>query len=276
MLHMRIGKLVTSLSKKTVPWLKASGKTNILQTKPVNNTNIKELKYIPTYTPDTISINTTEYFYAKFKNKLKSLATDKDGNFIYRKPDKTELVEISKGEEHLYDSYLIEPDGKMYYEKFLSKGDDIKFNIDKEFKPLNEDVGILVHGTSKEAYTKILKEGFKTSKRFAETFPGIYFTRLIDGKNNYGEKQIKCVLNGKVATGDIRKISDFIYGPTKIDDFLKSGKFNDIDPIKLKQLLLMDEFLVRGYKGVYSNTSMNFAKCKSLVVFNNNDLKIIL
>ena len=56
--------------------------------------------------------------------------------------------------------------------------------------------------------------------------------------------------------------------------FLKSGKFNSINPIKLKQLLLIDEFLVRGYKGVYSNTSMNFAKCKSLVVLNNNDLKI--
>ena len=60
----------------------------------------------------------------------------------------------------------------------------------------------------------------------------------------------------------------------KIDDFLKSGKFNSINPIKLKQLLLIDEFLVRGYKGVYSNTSMNYAKCKSLVVLNNNDLKI--
>ena len=132
----------------------------------------------------------------------------------------------------------------------------------------------MVHGTPKEAYTKILKEDFKTGKRFAETFPGIYCTRLIDGKNNYGEKQIKGVLNGKVATGDIRKISDFIYGLIKIDDFLKSGKFNSINPIKLKQLLLIDEFLVRGYKGVYSNTSMNFAKCKSLVVLNNNDLKI--
>ena len=81
----------------------------------------KGLEYIPTYTPDTISINTTEYFYAKLKNKLKSLATDKEENFIYRKPDKTELVEISKGEEHLYDSYIIEPDGKMYYEKSYLK-----------------------------------------------------------------------------------------------------------------------------------------------------------
>lgn len=61
----------------------------------------------------------------------------------------------------MHKEYIIEPDRKMYYEKFVSKGDEVKFNLDKEFPPLNEELGVIIHGTSQEAYNKILREGFK-------------------------------------------------------------------------------------------------------------------
>lgn len=253
----------------------AFARKSILHTKPVTQFNTHGLRYAPKLEADSISITSPEVVYSKLKSKLKSLVTDKNGNFVYRDFDKTELVEIPKGQEHMYESYIIKPDGKMYYEKFVSKGDEVKFNIDKDFLPLNEDVGILIHGTSEKAYNKILKEGFKTSQGFVETFDGIYFTRLADGKNPYGEKQIYCLLDGKVVTGNIGKISDFIYCPTGIDDYLSAHNIPGVDAVKLKQLLLKDEFIVRGYKGLYANSDNNFAKCKSLVVFNPKDIKII-
>ena len=43
---MGLGKLGMSLVQKTSAWVKACGKTSILQTKPVQKVNINELKYI--------------------------------------------------------------------------------------------------------------------------------------------------------------------------------------------------------------------------------------
>lgn len=271
---MGMGKIGTVMGKEVIAWTRTVANKSLLATKPVK-VNIEGLKLAPNIKTDTLSISSEQGFYLKYKNKLKSLVTDKDGNFIYREKDKTELIEIPKGQEHLHTEFVIEPDGRMYYEKFISKGDEIKFNLDRDFSPLSEETGILVHGTTRDAYNKILKEGFKRSKRFAETFDGIYFTRLTDGINTYGEKQIKCLLKGKVAVGNIRTISNFIYGPTAIEDYLTANNITGIQAFKLKQLLLKDEFLNRGYKGLYANSRRNFAKCKSLVVFNPEDIKII-
>lgn len=271
---MTISRIGISL-KDTVNGLKKFyGKSSVLAVQlPV--TNFRGLQYSHNLTSDNLSITTAEGVFGKYKHKLKELVKDKNGNFVYRNSDKTELVEIPKGKENLYDSYVELSNGKKYYEKVVGKGDELRLNIEKDFKPLNEETGILIHGTSEEAYNKILKEGFRKSKRFAETFDGIYFTRLADGENHYGEKQIKCLLNGKVAVGDINKISDFIYAPTAIEDFLSAHNISGIDATEIKQLLLKEEFLDKGYKALYSANSNNLARCKSLVVFNPKDVKII-
>ena len=44
---MKINKLESTLSKYCTQYVKASGKTSILQTKPVHINNAKSLKYLP-------------------------------------------------------------------------------------------------------------------------------------------------------------------------------------------------------------------------------------
>ncbi len=53
---MGLGKLGMSLVQKTSAWVKACGKTSILQTKPVQKVNINELKYIGNIKSDIVQI----------------------------------------------------------------------------------------------------------------------------------------------------------------------------------------------------------------------------
>lgn len=175
---------------------------------------------------------------------------------------------------HLYSEY-IEEDGIRYYEKFVSKGDELKLNIEKNFKPFDGDLGILEHGTTEKAYSDILKSGFKPSERFAETFRGIYFTRLADGANNYGKKTVKATVNGKVAVGNPKTVTNFWRYPSKIDDYLKTNKMEHIEANKLKEMLLKDELQKRGFVGFLSDRVALFGRCKSLVIFNPFNISII-
>ena len=211
---------------------------------------------------DSFECNSVEGFYLKFKNKLKALVTDKQGNFIYRQPDKTELVPIKSGTT------------EMYIEKVIGKGDVCKFNFDKEYKPLNEAMGILEHGTSEKSFNEIKKNGFSVGEGFAETFHGVYLTRKVDGANHYGEKQLQCRLKGNAATGNIDYISDFLFYPTAIDDYIEKNNLK-FDAHKLKEMLLKDEFKNRGFDALYSDRIAPFAKCKSVVVFDPKNLEIL-
>ncbi len=215
-----------------------------------------------------------EVFYKKNKELIEKLLTDKDGNITYRNLDKKELVELTEKEQGKIFNYVI-IDGKKYREKIVTPGNEIKFKFEEAFKPFNEGLGVLIHGTDAQSYHKIMKGNFKiNNKKFAESFHGIYATRQADGLNNYGEKKIKCLLNGKVATGDVEQISSFIGYPSKLDDYLINNNITGIRTDILKELFLKEEFLKRGYKGFYSTQETFFAKCKPVVIFDPKDLII--
>ena len=54
---MGLGKIGMSLAQKTASWVKAAGKTSVLQTKPINIGTIKELRYSHNLTCDTVSLS---------------------------------------------------------------------------------------------------------------------------------------------------------------------------------------------------------------------------
>ncbi len=243
--------------------------------KSTNIAGIKGLTYVPNKGNSFEIIDPLQAFFNEHKAQLKKLVTDKQGNFLYKENDKYSLVEISEQEAHKIKNYTLKG-GKYYKQVVTQKGKIKKINIDKEYPKFNEKLGILEHGTSAENYESILNEGFKINKRkFAETFHGIYMTRLADGKNTYGVKRVQALCNEDVAFGDLNKISDFLYADSeKLDKYIKSlgEKFSSRD---IKELLLKDEFMSRGLKGLYSSEVGLFAQCKALVIFNSNDLQII-
>ena len=61
---MSLGKIGMSLAQKTSAWVKAAGKTSVLQTKPIQTVNMRGLKY------DTLELKNT------FETKLKALLDD--------------------------------------------------------------------------------------------------------------------------------------------------------------------------------------------------------
>ena len=260
--------------------VRRSGKLtkSFLCTKPQNikNISIKDLKYLQTYGDTFESTNPLLDFYRKHKSELKQLVTDKKGNFIYKDKAKTKLVEISQDKAEQLGEYTMIGD-KYYREVITSKGNLTKINIDNEYKIFAEDLGVLEHGTSEEAYNSIIQNGFNLNdKNFAETFHGIYFTRQLDGINRYGERKIFAKINGDIACGDANKISQFIHSEnTELDKYLKSCGTVDMNSSTIKEMLLKEEFTKRGYVGFYSPQRALFAKCKPVVIFNPNDIEII-
>lgn len=231
-----------------------------------------------TCAPDSFEItNPLLDFYKKHKDILKKLVTDKDGNFIYKESDKTEFVEITEKEAKQLKQYAKKGD-KYYKEVVTQKGEIVRINFDKEYKRFPEDLGVLVHGTSEDAYNSILKTGFRINdKKFAETFHGTYFTRQVDGANRYGERKILAKAKGDVAYGDLDKICYFLHSDApRLSAYLKSLGRTDISVSQIKEMILRDEFLSRGYVGFYYPEVSMFARCKPVVVFNpNKDLQII-
>ena len=67
---MGIGKLGISLAQKTTSWLKASGKTSILQHKPVEAIKIDGLHYSPGFPCDTFQITNNFYLSETFIKSL--------------------------------------------------------------------------------------------------------------------------------------------------------------------------------------------------------------
>lgn len=62
---MALGKLGLSLVKKTSAWVKAAGKTSILQTKPINPTKLQSLVAC-----DTVQLSNTSYLSDSFVKSL--------------------------------------------------------------------------------------------------------------------------------------------------------------------------------------------------------------
>lgn len=245
---------------------------SVLRTKP----RIKGQKLI--YAPDSFEItNPLLNFYQKHKQILKKLVTDKKGNFLYKEADKTTLVEITEQEAMQLGEYAQK--GNKYYKQVVTeKGKIVIINLDKEYSKFPEDMGILVHGTSEDAYNSILKNGFIINdKKFAETFHGIYFTRQVDGANRYGEHKILAKVKGDIACGDLDKISCFLHSEdSKLSEYLKSLGRTDISVSEIKEMLIKDEFLSRGYVGFYYPEVSLFSRCKPVVIFNpNKNLEII-
>ena len=249
---------------------------SLLCSKPQKITEFKNLKYIRTEIDTFKTSNPLLDFYKNHKQELKTLVTDEKGNFIYKNADQTKLVEISRKEAEQIGSYTIKG-GKFYKTVVIQKGKTIKINLDKEYKKFTDDLGILEHGTSEDAYHLILKNGFQVNnEKFAETFHGIYFTRQLDGINNYGERKILAKINGDIAYGDADKISDFLHSNNpKLDKYLKEHGLIDVPVSDIKEMLLKDEFVLRGYRGFYASEDAFFAQCKPVVIFNPKDIEII-
>lgn len=270
------GEIVIRMAKSLAGCAEACGLKGVLQSNPIQKiTGSETVKLQGALEKDVVSLaNSTESFFQKFKENLKKLITDKDGNLIFREDNVTKLVEIPEKDKHLYPDY-VGINGKWFYEKFISKGKELKLNLEKEFKLLEEPLGIIEHGTSAEAYNEILKHGFKHSDNFAETFKGIYFTRLADGANNYGEKCLRAKVKGKIATGNPRLIYEFCSHPSAIDDFLQKNNLTQISSYELKEMLLKDILKSKGYVGFLSDSIAPFAKCKALVIFDPENIKLL-
>ena len=67
---MGLGKIGMSLAQKTASWVKAAGKTSVLQTKPITPTQLQGLRLAPNLAFDTVQLSNTSYLSESFVKSL--------------------------------------------------------------------------------------------------------------------------------------------------------------------------------------------------------------
>ena len=67
---MGLEKIGMSLAQKTASWVKAAGKTSVLQTKPITPTQLQGLRLVPNLACDTVQLSNTSYLLESFVKSL--------------------------------------------------------------------------------------------------------------------------------------------------------------------------------------------------------------
>ena len=67
---MGLEKIGMTLAERTASWVKAAGKTSVLQTKPINSTQLKGLRFAPNLACDTVQLSNTSYLSESFVKSL--------------------------------------------------------------------------------------------------------------------------------------------------------------------------------------------------------------
>ena len=67
---MGLEKIGMSLAQKTASWVKAAGKTSVLQTKPITPTQLQGLRLAPNLACDTVQLSNTSYLSESFVKSL--------------------------------------------------------------------------------------------------------------------------------------------------------------------------------------------------------------
>lgn len=136
---MGLGKIGTSLAQKTASWVKAAGKTSVLQTKPINIGTIKKLRYSHNLTCDTVSLSQSKLqeINKKADDILSKLRQNMSTEYIEKNfPETVERVNagiIETANEMTYSNYKsLETFRKEAPEKFVLFGKEKGSALDLE------------------------------------------------------------------------------------------------------------------------------------------------
>lgn len=162
---MSLGKIGMSLAQKTSAWVKAAGKTSVLQTKPIQTVNMRGLKY------DTLELKNT------FETKLKALL---DNDCIQAGLSNTCLGSMNKSE--LYNYLKTRPILKNFpVESFHNDGlmDYIRSKNINIFK------------ASKDEINKLVKKYFEAENKFYTMFDDALFPKSTNANAKKIEQQLE-------------------------------------------------------------------------------------
>ena len=67
---MGLEKIGMTLAQKTASWVKTASKTSVLQTKPINPTQLQGLRFANNLTCDTVQLSNTSYLSESFVKSL--------------------------------------------------------------------------------------------------------------------------------------------------------------------------------------------------------------
>jgi hypothetical protein len=170
--------------------------------------------------------------------------------------------------------------------KFAHNGKRKEISLDELINPCNDEIELVYHGTSAEAYNNILKNGFDLTIKPVHmklALTGIYCALNKTDTEYYGDTVMTIKNNGKIAQSNLEILSlikeDGLIHESIMKLFEDSKYTQSADKwfiaVEVVNCMLKDLFLERGYTGVMDYEYSEIPGCHSFIALDPASISIL-